>query len=539
MTITQSFGPQEILPERVSVGVEQPQRREPASRDDQRLAADASVKPHERAPTQVRAELGAADDGRIDAGRRRPALLIEPEAQAQPTQLLDQGQRHPNLRRRVAVSQRRTDDVEVAHTRYTFETGKKFLSRPPPPAKRYNRPMATKHDTMSFLNDELAALDNEGRRVSLRILQSPQEPVSVIDGKKVVNLTSNNYLDLANHPKLREAAKKAIDQWGVGTAAVRPIIGTMSIHDELERRLAAFKKQEAAVVFQSGFTVNVACCQSLMTSEQDLLISDELNHASIIDGARLAKAARKIYKHRDMKHLKEILESPESRKARRKMIVTDGVFSMDGDVAPLPEIMDLADKYEAFVMVDDAHASGVMGKNGRGTPDHFGLSDRVQIQIGTLSKAVGAVGGYVAGSKQLRDYLISTARPFIFSSSHPPSVIATCLAALDIMEGEPQRIETLWKNARYFKEGLKKAGFDTGASETPITPVMVGDTAKAKKFSARLFEEGVFALSIVFPIVARGKERLRTIVSSGHAQKDLDFALEKFAKVGRELGIVR
>ncbi len=391
---------------------------------------------------------------------------------------------------------------------------------------------------MNFLEEENAKLASEGRLTKLRMLESPQEPVSIIDGKKVVNLTSNNYLDLANHPKLREAAKKAIDRWGVGTAAVRPIIGTMTIHDELERRLAAFKKQEACVVFQSGFTVNVACCQSLMSDEKDLLISDELNHASIIDGGRLSKATRKIYKHGDMKQLKEILESKEAAGARRKMIVTDGVFSMDGDVAKLPEIMDLADKHEAFVMVDDAHASGVMGKNGRGTPDHFGLSDRVQIQIGTLSKAVGAVGGYVAGSKALRDYLISSARPFIFSSSHPPSVIATCLAALDVMENESARIDKLWSNAKLFKEGLKKLGFDTGISETPITPVMVGDTAKAQAFSRRLFEEGVFALSICFPIVGRGKDRLRTIVSSGHTQKDLELALEKFGKVGKELGLI-
>jgi glycine C-acetyltransferase len=396
-----------------------------------------------------------------------------------------------------------------------------------------------KQNLLSFLDDEIAGLKKEGRFVTLRVLQGAQEPVSVIDGKKVVNLTSNNYLDLANHPKLKEAAKAAIDKYGVGTAAVRPIIGTMDIHAELERKLAAFKGTESALVFQSGFTVNVACCQSLMSDEKDLLISDELNHASIIDGARLAKAARKIYKHRDMKHLQEILESPESRGARRKMIVTDGVFSMDGDVAPLPEIMDLADKYEAFVMVDDAHASGVMGPNGRGTPAHFKLTDRVQLQIGTLSKAIAAIGGYVAGSKQLTDYLTSVARPFMFSSSHPPSVTATCIAAIDLLMDEPQRIERLWKNADYFKAGLKKAGFDTGASQTPITPVMVGDTMKAKAFSQRLFEEGVFALAIVFPIVGRGKERLRTIVSSGHTQKDLDFALEKFAKVGRELGIVK
>jgi len=392
--------------------------------------------------------------------------------------------------------------------------------------------------TMDFLDEEIARLKSEGRFTRLRILEGAQEPVSVVDGKKVVNLTSNNYLDLANHPALKEAAKAAIDRYGVGTAAVRPIIGTMDIHQQLEKKLAEFKGTEAALVFQSGFTVNVACCQSLMTDEKDLLISDELNHASIIDGARLAKAARKIYPHKDMKALKAILELPEARAARRKMIVTDGVFSMDGDLAPLPAIVEMAEKHGAFVMVDDAHASGVMGRNGRGTPDHFGLTQRVQIQIGTLSKAVGAIGGYVAGSKSLRDYLISVARPFIFSSSHPPSVAATCLAALDILMLEPQRIEKLWSNARHFKEGLKKLGFDTGASETPITPVLVGDTAKAQKFSARLFEEGVFALAICYPIVARGKDRLRTIVSSGHTQRDLDFALEKFGKVGRELGII-
>ncbi|MFA6003350.1 MAG: glycine C-acetyltransferase [Elusimicrobiota bacterium] len=392
--------------------------------------------------------------------------------------------------------------------------------------------------SMDFLDDEIAKLKSEGRFVKLRVLESAQLPVSVIDGKKVVNLTSNNYLDLANHPALKKAAKDAIDKYGVGTAAVRPIIGTMDIHQALEKKIAAFKGTEAALVFQSGFTVNVACCQSLMNDEKDLLISDELNHASIIDGARLSKAQRKVYPHKDMKALQAILESSEARSARRKMIVTDGVFSMDGDLAPLPAIVDLAEKYGAFVMVDDAHASGVMGRNGRGTPDHFGLTDRVQIQIGTLSKAIAAIGGYVAGSQSLRDYLISVGRPFTFSSSHPPSVTATCSAALDILLNEPQRIEQLWSNARYFKEGLRNLGFDTGASETPITPVMVGDTAKAQKFSSRLFEEGVFALSICYPIVARGKDRLRTIVSSGHTKPDLDFALEKFQKVGKELGII-
>lgn len=389
---------------------------------------------------------------------------------------------------------------------------------------------------MDFLDEEISQLKAEGRFVKLRVVTGMQAPVSVVDGKKVVNLTSNNYLDLTEHPKLKAAAKAAIDSNGVGTAAVRPIIGTMDLHLALEEKLAKFKGTEAALTFQSGFTTNVACCQSLMSSDKDLLISDELNHASIIDGGRLSKAVRKIYPHKDMKALEAILK--EGSGARRRMIVTDGVFSMDGDLAPLPEIVSLAGRYGAFVMVDDAHASGVMGKNGRGTPSHFGVSDKVEIQIGTLSKAVGAVGGYVAGSRKLIDYLTSVARPFTFSSSLPPSVVATCSAAVDVMLDEPERIAKLWENARHFKEGLKKLGFDTGASETPITPVLIGDTKKAQAFSARLFEEGVFALAICFPIVGRGKDRLRTIVSSGHTTKDLDFALEKFGKVGRELGLI-
>ncbi|MBI4346918.1 MAG: aminotransferase class I/II-fold pyridoxal phosphate-dependent enzyme, partial [Elusimicrobia bacterium] len=300
-----------------------------------------------------------------------------------------------------------------------------------------------------------------------------------------------------------------------------------------------FKGTEAAVVFQSGFATNVALCPSLMTSEQDLLISDALTHASIIDGARLAKSSRKVYPHKDLKALRDILESPESRAARRRMIVTDGVFSMDGDIAPLPELMDLADRYDAIVMVDDAHASGVLGKNGRGTPDHFGLTKRVQVQIGTLSKAIAAIGGYVASTKTLREYLISTARPFLFSSSHPPSVTATCLAALDVLENEPALIARLWDNTRLFKEGLKKAGFNTGVSETPITPVIVGDGPKAQALSERLFQEGVFALAIGYPTVAKGSERLRTIVTAGHTPQDLETAVKKFAQVGKELGIVQ
>ncbi|MBI4057086.1 MAG: glycine C-acetyltransferase [Elusimicrobia bacterium] len=392
--------------------------------------------------------------------------------------------------------------------------------------------------SLSFLQEDIAQMKVEGRFIELKVLESAQEPVSIVNGKKVINLTSNNYLALTTHPKLKKAAIQAIKDYGVGTAAVRTIIGTMDIHQELEQRLARFKGTEAALVIQSGFATNVAVCQSLMNSDQDFLISDELNHASIVDGSRLAKAQRKIYPHKDMKSLQAILESSESRNARRRMVVTDGVFSMDGDIAPLPEIVDLCDRYEAILMVDDAHSSGVLGRNGKGTVDHFNLKGKVPIQIGTLSKAMGAIGGYVASTQSMRDYLISTARPFLFSSSHPPSVVATCIAALDVLENEPQRIKKLWENAQFFKEGLKKLGFDTGMSETPITPIIVGDTAKAKKFSDGLFQEGVFALAIGFPTVAKGKERLRTIVTAGHTLKNLETALEKFKKVGKGLGII-
>ena len=390
-------------------------------------------------------------------------------------------------------------------------------------------------DTLKFADEEVANLKKENRFIKPRVLESAQEPVSVIDGKKVVNLTSNNYLALANNPKVKEAAIKAIEKYGVGSAAVRTIIGTMSIHEELEKKFSAFKHAEASILFQSGFTSNVAVCQSLMSSETDLLISDELNHASIIDGARLAKAPRMIYRHKDIKHLTEILETPEARKARRKMVVTDGVFSMDGDIAQLDEVVSVSHKYGAFVMVDDAHASGVIGKEGRGTVSHFGLDGKVEIQIGTLSKAFASVGGYAATTQSLRDYMGSVARPFLFSSSQPPSVAATSLAVLEILLNEPRHLKNLWDNTAFLKEELKKAGFDTGASVTPITPVM---TARAVEFSNRLFDEGVFALALGFPTVPRGKERLRTIVTAGHALKDLEFAVEKFKKVGKELGII-
>lgn len=389
---------------------------------------------------------------------------------------------------------------------------------------------------LKFLDEEIAGLKNQGLFRSLRVLETPQEAISIIDGKRVVNLSSNNYLGLTTHPKLVAAAKKAIDDFGVGTAAVRPIIGTQTIHQKLEEKIAQFKGTESALVLQSGFATNVAVVQSVLSSEDDLLVSDELNHASIIDGGRLSKAKRFVYPHKDMKALAKILDE-NGKGARRRMIVTDGVFSMDGDIAPLPEIVELANRYDAIVMVDDAHASGVMGPNGRGTPSHFGLTDKIPIQIGTLSKAMAAIGGYVASTAEMRDFLIHRARPFLFSSSHPPSVAATCFAAIEVLETEPERIKRLWDNARYFKEGLKKLGFNTGASETPITPVIIGDTQKALKFEHMLFEEGVFALAIFYPTVARGKERLRTIVTSEHSPADLDFALDKFKKVGKALNI--
>ena len=391
---------------------------------------------------------------------------------------------------------------------------------------------------MDFLKDELNQLKEAKLFRPLFELQSAQAPLSKIRDREVVNLSSNNYLGLTTHPRMIRAAKEAIDRYGVGTAAVRTIIGTMTIHERLERRLAEFKGTEAALTFQSGFTTNVALCQSLMTSEEDLLISDELNHASIIDGARLAKSPRKVYRHRDVKHLDELL-AEHGKGRRRVLIVTDGVFSMDGDIAPLPDIQEVADRHGAMVMVDDAHATGVLGKNGAGTPSHFNLSDRVQIQIGTLSKAVGALGGYVAGSRNLRDYLIHKARPFLFSSSHPPSVAATCLEAVNIMCEEPALQARLWENTKHLKGGLRELGFDTGVSETPITPVIVGDTERTMRFSDRLFEEGFFVQGIGFPTVARGKERLRVMISATHAREQIERALAAFGKIGRELGVIR
>jgi len=389
---------------------------------------------------------------------------------------------------------------------------------------------------LAFLQDELDELKREGVYRDLRVVQGEQKARTVIDGKEVINLSSNNYLGLTTHPRLRQAAIAAVEKYGAGSGAVRTIIGTMTLHQELEEKIAKFKHTEAALVFQSGFTANTGVIPAVV-GKGDVVISDELNHASIIDGCRLSRADIKRYPHRDMDGLKKALE--ESQGYRRKLVITDGVFSMDGDIAPLPDIVELADRYGAMVMVDDAHASGVLGRNGRGTVDHFDLHGRVDIQVGTLSKAIGVLGGYVAGPKVLRDWLIQRARPFLFSTSHPPAVAAACIAAFDVLLEEPQLIDRLWENARYFKAGLKELGFNTGESETPITPVIVGEGALAMRFSDRLFEEGVFAQGIAYPTVPAEKSRVRTIVTAAHTRADLDEALAIFARVGRELGIIK
>ncbi len=389
---------------------------------------------------------------------------------------------------------------------------------------------------LQYLADELAALEAKGLRFRLRVLEGEQKPISIFDGRRVINLSSNNYLGLTTHPRLRQAAHQALDREGVGSGAVRTISGTMAIHMELEAKIAAFKHTEAAVVFQSGFTANAGTVSAILGRE-DFIISDELNHASIIDGARLSRATIKVFPHRDVAaaeaRLKEVAGQPG-----RKLLITDGVFSMDGDIAPLPQLCDWAEKYGAIMMVDDAHASGVLGKNGRGTVDHFGLHGRVDVQVGTLSKAVGALGGYVCGRRELIEFLYHRGRPFLFSTSHPPAVAATCLAAFQVLEDEPERIERLWDNTRFFKAGLQQLGFNTGTSETPITPIMVGEGRKAMAFSAALFQAGLLATGIAFPTVPEGKARLRTIVTATHTREELTQALDILARVAREQGIL-
>ena len=393
----------------------------------------------------------------------------------------------------------------------------------------------TRHDPLHYLGDEIDALKTQGLYRHLRILDDEQRAHTTVDGRSVVNLSSNNYLGLTTHPRLRERALEAIRQFGVGSGSVRTIAGTMAIHMELERRLAEFKHTEAVVVFQSGFTANASTVSSILTRE-DVVVSDALNHASIIDGSRLSRAAIKVFPHKDIDAARAILRDlPPSQ---RKLLITDGVFSMDGDLGPLPALCDLAEEFGCIMMVDDAHASGVFGKNGRGTVDHFGMHGRVDVQVGTLSKAIGGLGGYVAGSRDLIDFLHHRARPFLFSTSHPPAVAAACIAALDVLVEEPQLIEQLWENTRFFKAGLEAHGFNTGISESPITPVIVGDGTLAMKLSDRLFEEGVFAQGIAFPTVAKDKARVRTIVTATHTRDDLQFALDVFKRVGGELGII-
>ena len=392
-----------------------------------------------------------------------------------------------------------------------------------------------RQNPLSYLDAELTALREQGLFRQLRILDSEQKAHASFDHASVVNLSSNNYLGLTTHPRLRQRAEQALRELGVGSGSVRTIAGTMAIHMELERRLAIFKKTEAAVVFQSGFTANAGTVSSIL-GRDDVIVSDELNHASIIDGARLSRAAIKVFPHRDTDAARAILK--ELPASQRKLLITDGVFSMDGDLAPLPALCELAEEFGCVMMVDDAHASGVFGTNGRGTVDHFKMHGRVDVQVGTLSKAIGALGGYVAGTKSLIEFLYHRARPFLFSTSHPPSVTATCIAALDVLESEPEWMERLWANTRLFKAGLLALGFDTGSSESPITPVIVGDGALAMRLSDRLFAEGVFAQGIAFPTVARGRARVRTIVTATHTPEELQFALDAFARVGRELGII-
>ncbi len=397
-------------------------------------------------------------------------------------------------------------------------------------------------DPLSYLGDELATLREQNLYRPLREMSAPQAVHTVVDGRPVISLSSNNYLGLTTHPSLVDAAEKAVREFGVGTGAVRTIAGDTTLIEELERRLADFKHVEGVLTLQSGLAANSGTIPAV-TGANDLIVSDELNHASIIDGVRLSKAARGVFPHRDVDGLEKVLRDARATGGpngpyRAILVITDGVFSMDGDIAPLPGICDVADRYEAAVMVDDAHASGVLGRNGRGTIDHFDMHGRVDIQVGTLSKAIGVMGGYIAGSQNLKDFLVQRCRTLLFSTSQPPAVAAACIAAIDVLENEPERIARLWDNTRFFKSALQALGFDTGVSETPITPVIAGDESKAQQLAARLFEEGVFATSVVFPTVALGKARVRTIVTSEHTRDDLQTCINAFEKVGRELRLI-
>ena len=392
-----------------------------------------------------------------------------------------------------------------------------------------------RRDPLDYLASEIQALRDQGTYRRLRVLDDEQKAQTSIDHRVVVNLSSNNYLGLTTHPKLRERAVEAIRTRGVGSGSVRTIAGTMDIHMQLERKLAEFKRTEAAVVFQSGFAANAGTVAAIL-GRDDAIVSDELNHASIIDGARLSRATIKVFPHRDVAAARRIVEALP--RTQRKLLISDGVFSMDGDLGALPDLCDLAEEFGCIMMVDDAHASGVFGQHGRGTIDHFGLHGRVDVQVGTLSKALGVLGGYVAGSRSLIEFLYHRARPFLFSTSHPPAVAAACLAAIEVMETEPDLMNQLWENTRFFKSGLQALGFDTGASESPITPVIVGEATLAMALSDQLFEKGVFAQGIGFPTVPYGKARVRTIVTATHTRDQLEFALDCFKNVGTTLGVI-
>jgi glycine C-acetyltransferase len=387
---------------------------------------------------------------------------------------------------------------------------------------------------LEFVADELRDLRARGAWRWPRRLEGAQDPVARYDGREVINLCSNNYLGLANHAELKRAAVDAINAYGVGSGAVRTIAGSMRIHEELEAELAVFKHTEAVLLYQSGVTANAGTVSAIL-GKDDVVVSDELNHASIIDGCRLSGAEKKIFPHKDVAAARRMLA--ESRGARHRLLISDGVFSMDGDIAPLPDLVAAAEEFGAIMMVDDAHASGVVGRDGRGTVDHFNLHGRVHIQVGTLSKAFAGMGGYVAGSRALIDYLMHRARPLLFSTSHPPSVAASALAAVRLVQRQPDLVARLWDNTRVFKDGLKRLGFDTGLSETPITPVMVGDESRAMTLSDRLFEEGVFAVALTFPTVPRGRARVRTIVTAGHTHEHLQRALDAFARAGHAVGV--
>ena len=391
-------------------------------------------------------------------------------------------------------------------------------------------------DRLDWIQKELDGLKEAGLYNRIRTLSSPQGAWLVVDGKRVLNFCSNNYLGMANNPRLVASAKKALDAYGVGPGAVRTIAGTMDLHLELERRLATFKGVEAAITFQSGFTANLAAIAALVTKD-DIIFSDELNHASIIDGCRLSGAPTIRFAHANPADLERVIAEHQGT-YRRALCITDGVFSMDGDIAPLDKIYEITAKHGIMLMVDDAHGEGVMGKGGRGIVDHFHLHGKVDIEVGTLSKAFGVVGGLVAGKAVIVDWLRQRGRPFLFSSAVTPPDVAATIAAVDLLEESTELVDRLWSNARYFKDEMKHLGFDTGQSVTPITPVMLGEAPLAQQFSRELFEEGVFAMSLGFPTVPRGKARIRVMISAVHAQADLDQALEKFAKVGRKLGVI-